>query len=154
MSRRFITPQHAPRNEPGQYTGRRIACRPTIRLIVLASLVALFPSCSPSDPYADIHLPSTPVITLRPTWALVDAPYVRLYEESDPTSPIAGHLRRGDVVRIAAISTDIIRVAGEEVRWFLLEHNAFRGWTTGTVLELFTSEERARSAARVRREGF
>lgn len=93
-------------------------------------------------------LPPTPVVALRPTWAVIVEPYLRLRSEPQTDAPIAGHLRRGDVARIAAIGTAVAQVDGERHLWYRLETEGASGWTLDGALESFASEHRARNAAR------
>lgn len=104
-------------------------------------------ACSSGDAYEEVSLPTTPVVALRPTWALIRVPYLRLYEQRDANSSIVGHLRMGDIAEVVAIGTRVLRVDGRPQRWYLLNSGQAQGWTTGGPLELFTSQERARNAA-------
>jgi hypothetical protein len=115
---------------------------------LLPALVLVVSGCTRGDVYDDVALPPTPVVTLRPTWALVRTPYLRLYTDTNSSSPIAGHLRSGDIAEISAIGTRLINIDGEAERWYLLQTEEARGWTPGAALELFTSQERARNATR------
>jgi hypothetical protein len=106
--------------------------------------------CDGSREEEPIVLPETPVIALRPTWALVVEPYVRLYEEPVTDSAIAGHLRAGEIARVDAIGTQPIRLGGAQYRWYRLSTDESAGWTVGRSIETYTSRDRAWNAARNR----
>jgi hypothetical protein len=93
-------------------------------------------------------MPPTPIVTLRPTWAVVTERYLRLRERPDGAAPISGHLRRGDVAAITAVSPVIELVDGERHFWFRVENHLVSGWVLDTSLEAYTSEDRARNAAK------
>lgn len=140
----------------GQYerARQRTSPHPVSRILALLVAVSLgLLSCSGGDAYEGVSIPETPVVTLRPTWALIRAPYLRLYEQASETAAIAGHLRMGDIAEVAAIGTRLVRLDGTAQRWYLLSTEAVEGWTVGTGLELFTSRERARNAARNSADG-
>ena len=125
----------------------------TLVRIVPLLLVLLVTACADRDPFSEVRLPETPVATLRPTWALVRSPYLRLFESADQSSPITGHLRAGDVVRVLSIGTVEVATQNGRARWYQLELDAVRGWSLGGAVELYSSQERARNAARIRQDG-
>ncbi|HKJ86754.1 MAG TPA: hypothetical protein VKA06_11795 [Spirochaetia bacterium] len=84
---------------------------------------------------------------LRPTWGVVREPYLRLRSEAHRDAGISGHLRRGEVAEIAAISPLSERVDGEIRYWYLLEGVEVSGWALDDALEAYGSEHRARNAA-------
>jgi len=95
-----------------------------------------------------VVLPPTPVISLRPAWAVVSEPYLRLRAEPDSSSPIAGHLRQGDVAEIVAISRVVARVGGERRYWYELQGGQVSGWALDSALESYATEQRAFNASR------
>lgn len=120
---------------------------------MLASVVAMG-ACDAPDSATPVSLPPTPVVTLRPTWAVVAEPYVRLRAEPAMDAPISGHLRRGDVARIDAIGTVVEQVDDVGSYWYRLESGSTAGWTLDRTLESYGSEYRARNAAeRLRGDG-
>lgn len=108
----------------------------------------LISSCGRERSAPSVTLPPTPVVVLRPTWAVVTDPYVRLRADPDPDAPIAGHLRRGDVSQIVAINTAVQRVDGERHYWYRLHGDEASGWALDRAVESYGSEYRARNAAR------
>ncbi|MFP4377848.1 MAG: hypothetical protein ACLFP4_12465 [Spirochaetales bacterium] len=125
--------------------------RLVIRLfIVIGALSAVTLGCDAAPEDEQIVLPETPVIALRPSWALVVEPYVRLFEEPATDAPIAGHLRSGEVARIDSIGTQPVRIGGVLYRWYQLSTEESGGWMVGRSIETFTSRDRAANAARNR----
>lgn len=119
-------------------------------MVTVAGILAMMlGGCSRGGDEERIRLPPTPVVALRPTWAVVTVPYLRLRTEPSVGAAIAGHLRRGDVAFIAAIDTSIARVDGDRHLWYLLERDGRSGWALDLAVESFGSEERARNAARL-----
>jgi len=104
-------------------------------------------SCSGGSSRVAVNLPSTPLIVLRPTWAVVREPYLRLRTDSQRDAPISGHLRRNEVAEIRAISPIVERVDGEIRYWYFLEGVEVSGWALDDALEAYGSEHRARNAA-------
>jgi len=121
--------------------------------LLLPLLALALGSCSEGRARVPVVLPATPVISLRPTWAVVAEPYLRLRAEPDSTASIAGHLRQGDVARIVAISPVVARVNGERRYWYQLAGNDVTGWALETALEAYGTEQRARNASRRLRGG-
>jgi hypothetical protein len=143
---RHETRRMATRFTIGQHAWPFAADQPS-RLSLLVIAVMLASACSGDRPADSVPLPPTPVVTLRPTWAVVTEPYLRLRALPDDGAPIAGHLRRGDVARIAAIDTVIEQVDGERHYWYRLEGDAVTGWALDNALESYGSEYRARNAS-------
>ena len=104
-------------------------------------------SCSGGSDRFAVTLPPTPVIVLRPTWAAIREPYVRLRVDAQRDAGISGHLRRGEVAEITAISPIEERVDGELRYWYFLEGGVVSGWALDDALEAYGSEDRARNAA-------
>lgn len=151
MARRFTTLQLARPATAGQPTPDAVRLR---RLVALAALVVLsFSACSRGAEETGIDLPPTPVVALRPTWAVVTVPYLRLRTEPSAGAPIAGHLRRGEVAAIAAIDTSVARLDGDRHYWYRLERDGLVGWALDNAVESYGSEDRARNAARLLEEG-
>ena len=117
-------------------------------VIVLALLVLVFTvvSCSRGDAGRFVTLPPTPVVTLRPTWAVVTDSYLRLHAEPRSGAPIIGHLRRADVAEILEIGTTVARVDGEQRLWYRLAADGVSGWALDLSLDSYGSEYRARNA--------
>ncbi len=130
--------------------GSRLKIRTTTTLLLIGVTLVVAASCDASSEDEQIVLPETPVIALRPAWALVLEPYVRLYENPATDSTIAGHLRAGEIARVDSIGTQPIRIGARRYRWYRLSTDESGGWTVGGSIETFTSRDRAANAARSR----
>lgn len=117
------------------------------RAVIWIVVLVLLAGCSGGRDEQRVRLPPTPVVSLRPTWAVVTVPYLRLRESASAEAGIAGHLRRGEVARILAVSTVAEQIDGERHLWFQLEAHSASGWALDMALESYGSEERARNAA-------
>jgi hypothetical protein len=106
----------------------------------------LVASCSP-DAEDTVVLPTTGVAAIRPSWAVVETTYTRLREDADSDSPIAGHLRAGDVAEVRRISLSPYAENGRQIRWIEVSAEGHRGWVLESDLQMFDSEARARNAA-------
>ncbi len=104
-------------------------------------------SCGEEPGGPEVEMPATPVIVLRPTWAVVTEAYVRLRAGPEGGAPISGHLRRGDVAEITAINPAAEQVDGERRHWYELRNEQASGWVTEDTLEAYSSEYRARHAS-------
>mgnify|MGYP006279093537 FL=1 len=114
-----------------------------VGIVMLSVLVG----CAEGRGEQRVRLPPTPVVSLRPTWAVVTVPYLRLRVDASDDAGIAGHLRRGEIARIRAVSTVAQQIAGERHLWFRLEADSASGWALDMALESYSSKERAQNAA-------
>lgn len=78
---------------------------------------------------------------------MVDAPYVRLFEGPDLTSPVVGYDRQGSVLVVQSQTNYRATVKGREEHWYLLKGEVATGWVFGAHLKLFVSRDRADNAA-------
>jgi len=141
--RRFISPENAAAHAKIQGSTFRFA---PAALLVLCLAV----SCRGEETVERVTLPATPVISVRPRWAVATAEYTRVYAEADPRSPIQGHLRLGDV---ASVATIITRQDDDGAsRWFQIATDEVAGWVPEGTLDFFESSDRARNmSALIRR---
>ncbi len=96
---------------------------------------------------SEVSLPPTPVITVRPNWAVAITSYARIRDEPSQDARIVGHLRVGEVAAIVAIGTNPAVTGGERYTWYEVMSSDLRGWAIGSDLMLYQSESRARNAA-------
>mgnify|MGYP006286016339 CR=1 FL=1 len=94
-----------------------------------------------------LSLPQTPILTAGPEWAVVDEPYVRLFEEPDLQSAVVGYGRQGSVLVVESQTNYRANVKGREEHWYLLKGEVATGWVFGAHLKLFVSRDRADNAA-------
>ncbi len=128
----------------------RTALRHAIRLVALILLtVAALPGCSERDDVDRVELPTTPVLSFRAGWAVVDTGYARILEQPDPDSGIVGHERRGAMLEILSKTNYTDRIGDETDFWYQVRSDDFSGWVFGPAVELYTSRQRALNASRI-----
>jgi hypothetical protein len=129
------------------------ARRSIVTILLLGASVALgLSACADGEAGDQMELPTTPVLSFRAGWAVVDTTYARILEQPDPGSDILGHERRGTVLEILSKTNYTERVDDETDFWYQVRSEDFSGWVFGTAVELYTSRERARNASRVLRD--
>lgn len=128
----------------------RTALRHTIRLLALV-LITMAPlvGCSEQDNVDRVELPTTPVLSFRAGWAVVDTGYARILEQPDPDSGIVGHERRGAMLEILSKTNYTERIGDETDFWYQVRSDDFSGWVFGSAVELYTSRQRALNASRI-----
>lgn len=119
--------------------------------LLLLLLFGTLPGCARSDAPVSVELPSTPVVSARPAWAVVRGVYVRILSEPAAGSSIEGHVRRGAVLRVHSRTPFTDVADGVRDHWYSVSTPEFSGWVFGAVLETFPSEALARSAAEAMR---
>ena len=144
MLRRFIQSEDAQLSLRGQVHSGSLG-RTT--LFVMGALLLGLAGCSQTPEESRVNLPTTPVISVRPRWAVAADLYVRVRAEPSIDSVIRGHLRIGDVAEIVSISTVTNDLQGPRNIWYQVEASGFRGWALGSALELYESRSRAVNAA-------
>ena len=122
--------------------------RLTVAAAFLFAVPLLLVACegSGSDP-KEITLPQTPILSAGPKWAVVEEPYVRLFEEPNLNARVAGYGRQGSVLVVESQTNYRAEVKGREAHWYLLEGEVATGWAFGAHLKLFVSRDRADNAA-------
>lgn len=126
------------------------ARRSTTWLLILAALGALVATgCADGDAVDQVELPTTPVLSFRAGWAVVETTYARILTQPDPESDIVGHERRGAVLEILSKTNYTERVDAETDFWYQVRSEDFSGWVFGAAVDLYASRERARNASRV-----
>lgn len=123
------------------------------RGIALGFTCAVGFSCAANVGDTEVVLPATPVISVRPQWAVANQLYTRVYAAPETGSSINGHLRLGDVASILAITASV-RADGLSELWYHVRMRGLEGWISGGSLEFYESERRANNASVfVRRRG-
>lgn len=111
-------------------------------------MVLLLLGCSGREEApATLSLPQTPILTAGPEWAVVDEPYVRLFQDPSLEAPVVGYDRQGSVLVVRSQTNYRASVKGREEHWYLLEGEVATGWAFGAHLKLFVSRDRADNAA-------
>ncbi len=144
MLRRFIQSEDAQLSLRGQVHRGSLG---RITLFVLGVLLLGLAGCSRTPEESGVNLPTTPVISVRPRWAVAADLYVLVRAEPSVDSDIRGNLRIGDVAEIVSISTVTNDLRGPGNIWYEVEASGLRGWALGNALELYESRSRAVNAA-------
>lgn len=99
-------------------------------------------SCTKQYSLNDIQLDPTPIVSTKNRFALVIDPYISLKDKPDETGITVTHARRGDVFSVERVS--IQQVSGDLQEWY----NIGSGWVLETSISLYSSKEKALSAAK------
>ncbi|NBF39412.1 MAG: hypothetical protein GVY14_03255 [Spirochaetes bacterium] len=133
-----------------RFYAMRTALRHTSRLLALVLFTAApLVGCSEQDNVDRVELPTTPVLSFRAGWAVVDTGYARILEQPDPDSGIVGHERRGAMLEILSKTNYTERIGDETDFWYQVRSDDFSGWVFGSAVELYTSRQRALNASRI-----
>jgi len=144
MLRRSIQSEDAQLPLRGQAHGGPLG---PIRVLVAGVLFLGLAACSQSSQESRVSLPVTPVISVRPRWAVAADLYIRVRAEPTLDSAIRGHLRRGDVAEILTIRAVTNDIEGGLHTWYQVEAPGLRGWAVGSSLHFYASRARALNAA-------
>ena len=128
---------------------RAALCRAS-RLYVLVLLSAmLLVSCAERDEADGVELPTTPVLSFRAGWAVVDTSYARILEQPDPESGIVGHERRGALLEILSKTNYTERLSDGTDFWYQIRSEDFSFLNDAAAAEIYTSRRRALNASRI-----
>ena len=116
-------------------------------LFLLACLLPLLSACGRRPAVERIELPSTPVLSIRSTWAVVTSPFLRLRDEPLANAAVLAHIRRGSVLEVLS-RTDRREEQEQTISyWYQVSYEGLRGWVFGAFLEIVDSRPRAESLA-------
>ena len=149
MLRRFIPTENAPLSVRGQAAAR---ARRRVGMVIGGGLLLLavagtLGGCGVKAA-PRVQLPATPVISVRPRWAVAITAYTRVRAQPTEDSAIRGHLRAGDVAEIVSIGATPALVDGRREYWHELSSDGLHGWVPGSDLRFYESRSRALNAAR------
>ncbi len=144
MLSRFI---HAEDAQPPLRGQARGGLHGPIRVLAAGVLFLGLAACSQSLQESRVNLPVTPVISVRPRWAVAADLYIRVRAEPTLDSAIRGHLRRGDVAEIVTIRAVTNDDEGALSTWYQVEAPGLRGWAVASNLHFYASRARALNAA-------
>jgi uncharacterized protein YgiM (DUF1202 family) len=114
--------------------------------LLAAILLAIPVSCRGGRPER-IVLPSTPVLSIRSTWAVVKSPLLRVRAEPSNKSEVLSHVRIGVAVEIIARSDNEDTLENEVAYWYRINYDGLKGWVFGSYLEIFDSRSLAEKYA-------
>lgn len=110
-------------------------------LFILIELILGF-SCSSPRTLNSIAIPDTPVLSADARYAVVIEPYVSMRDQPGDKGITIAHSRRGDIFTVKG--NRIVETADARVLWIDLG----KGWVTESAVQLYSGEERAKTAAR------
>lgn len=121
---------------------------PAAAAILSLLLVA---SCNRPERIAPVSFPTTPVLSVRSTWAVVISPLLRVREKPDSRSPVLQHIRQGAVVEVIGTSDREDEIEGQQDYWYRINYDGLKGWVFGAYLILSDSRAAADAEAARRR---
>ncbi len=119
-----------------------MSLRNIFRRVPVSFLVVLLFSCQPEAEQPAPELPPTPVLTSDSSWGVTQVTYQRIQESARQDAPVAGVLRRGDVVQIHAR----VSVTGTSYWLEVISENA-RGWVPDSGIAVYDSKAQALTAS-------
>jgi uncharacterized protein YgiM (DUF1202 family) len=145
----------APVNHPSPGAPGRPARDGTRALRLLSAAAACLclstVSCSRERRIEHVEFPTTPVLTVRSTWAVVVSPLLRVREQPDSRSTVLQHIRQGVVVEVMGKSDREDEIEGQQDYWYRINYEGLKGWVFGPYLTLCDSRAAADAeAARLR----
>ena len=117
-----------------------------VLLIMIAD--AGISSCEKQEQIRPIQLPPTSVLKVQTTWAVINAPHLRLRELPTDSSRVVRYLKAGFVLEIISKTGTLETLEGEENYWYQITFDGLNGWVFGAYLDLFDSKEQADAASR------
>lgn len=126
---------------------RRLSLYITILLII--TIIPSISSCEKhEDILGDIDLPPALLLSESESWAVIDAPYLRLREHSEVESRLVTTLFKGYVLKVKSRTPEKTVVDDEEDFWYQVSYDGLQGWVFGSYLEIFDNSEAAEIKAR------
>lgn len=110
-----------------------------LALALLASVSVV--SCAKNTSIASLQFPSTPAVSTENRFALVIDPYVTLRDIPGEKGITMANGRRGDIYEVTG--SRIIPEGVIHAVWL----NLGKGWVNSRSVQLYSSEERAQTAA-------
>jgi hypothetical protein len=110
-------------------------------------LLVMLGACQPRGSQERIIFPSTPVLSIRSTWAVVKSPLLRVRVEATNKSSVLSHIRMGVVVEVIARSDKEEAVEDETAFWYRINYEGLKGWVFGSYLEVFETRAKAEKFA-------
>lgn len=103
--------------------------------------------CGPRPAAEKIDLPPTPVLSIRSSWAVVTAPFLRLRQEPLAASGVLAHVRRGAVLEVLSRTDQKEVLEDASSYWYQVSYAGLRGWVFGAFLEIVDSKIKAETLA-------
>lgn len=112
-------------------------------LVVSATLLLPLGCGSKEKEEISVELPTTPVLSVRSTWAVITGSHLRLRDRATTESEAITTLWRGNVLEIIARDETKVRVEGKDDYWYRVAYDGLQGWVFGAYIELCESEQDA-----------
>ena len=103
--------------------------------------------CSRDLPLTGLDMPTTPVLAIKVSWAVVSSPYLRVRSKPQSNAEVVAHLRNSSIVEILAKTSYPETVEGKSDYWYEIACDGIRGWVFGNYLEFYNSREEAEKAS-------
>jgi hypothetical protein len=116
-------------------------------LAVGVALCLALISCSRERRIERVEFPTTPVLSVRSTWAVVVSPLLRVREQPDSRSTVLQHIRQGVVVEVIGKSDREDEIEGQQDYWYRINYEGLKGWVFGPYLTLSDSRDAAEAEA-------
>jgi hypothetical protein len=119
---------------------------------VCAGCAALFlclsaGSCGREGRIGRVDFPTTPVLSVRSTWAVVISPLLRVRVQPDSRSTVLQHIRQGVVVEVIGKGDREDEIEGQQDYWYRINYDGLKGWVFGPYLVLADSRAAADAEA-------
>jgi Bacterial SH3 domain len=121
----------------------RVLRFPGCLLLALLTLAA----CGRRPAVERIELPSTPVLSIRSTWAVVTSPFLRVRDEPLADAAVLAHIRRGAVLEVLSRTDRKEDLEQTSSYWYQVSYEGLRGWVFGAFLEIVDTKAQAESLA-------
>lgn len=118
-------------------------------LLILVTIIPVFLwGCSKGEKIPKIELPTTSVLSIRSSWAVVTSTHLRLRESATVESTAVTTLWKGSVLEVLSKTDEAEEVEGETGYWYQVNFGGLTGWVFGAYLDIFSSKEKAETASR------
>ena len=116
-------------------------------ILLLPVIVSLFAGCDRERATpVEINLPSTPVLAIDTSWAVITSSHLRLREQPEEASRIVTTLWRGYVLEVVSKQDHQTEVEGATDYWYQINFGGLQGWVFGAYLAFYPSREAAEAA--------
>lgn len=120
-----------------------------ISIILIITVILSFSSCEKQEEVlGDIELPPAPLVSESESWAVIEAPYLRLRERPETGSRLVTTLWKGYVLEVKSRSPEKAIVDDGEDYWYQVNYDGLQGWVFGSYLGVYDSREAAEIQAR------
>ena len=133
------SPRIPPRSERRAGRALRLASAAFAALCLCLSTA----SCGREGRVERVEFPTTPVLSVRSTWAVVVSPLLRVREQPDSRSTVLQHIRQGVVVEVIGKSDREDEIEGQQDYWYRINYDGLKGWVFGPYLALADSRAAA-----------